>query len=83
LTLELLRQGPLRVEEFARHFLARLGAAVAGETPAQSRLRLQRLDYAQLLAEAERDKVSAAERMDYLRRLQEQQEQRLARRGKW
>jgi Flp pilus assembly protein TadD len=83
LTLELLRQSSLRVEEFARHFLARLEAAVASETVAQSRARLQRLDYAQLLAEAERAKVSAEERVAYLRKLQQKQEQLLSRRGKW
>jgi hypothetical protein len=83
LTLELLRQSALRVEEFARHFVARLGASVLGETPAQSRARLERLDYTQLLAEAERAKVSAADRMAYLKKLQEKQEALLARRGKW
>src|SRR5208283_4064709 len=82
LTMTLLRQSPLRVEEFARHFLARLGTAVSGETAAQSRERLERLDYGRLLAEAERAKVSAEERMEYLRQLQEDQARR-ARRGKW
>jgi hypothetical protein len=83
LTMELLRQGQLRVEEFARHFLARLGAQVAGETAAQSRERLERLDYEGLLAEAERARDSAEGRMDYLRRLQEEQDRRRPRRGKW
>jgi hypothetical protein len=83
LTMELFRQGPLRVEEFARHFLARLGALVAGETVAQSRERLERLDYESLLAEAERARESAEGRMNYLRRLQEEQDQRRPRRGKW
>jgi hypothetical protein len=83
LTMELLRQGPLRLEEFARHFLARLGAQVAGETPVQSRERLERLDYEGLLAEAERAKESAAGRMEYLRKLQEEQDKRRPRRGKW
>lgn len=83
LTIELLRQGPLRIEEFARHFFARLGAQVAGETAAQSRERLERLDYGDLLAEAERARASAEGRMDYLRRLQEEQDQRRPRRGKW
>jgi hypothetical protein len=83
LTLELLRQSPLRIEEFARQFLARLGAAVRGETHEVSRARLARLDYAWLLAEAEQAKVSAEERMEYIRKLQEQQEARRSRRGKW
>jgi hypothetical protein len=83
LTMELLRQSPLRVEEFARHFLARLGAAVAGETVPQSRERLHRLDYGRLLAEAERAKLSAQERMEYLRKLQEEEDAQRPRRGKW
>lgn len=83
LTMELLRQGPFRIEEFIRHFLARLGGAVAGETTQQSRERLERLDYGRLLAEAERAKVSAADRMDYLRKLQEEQNKRRPGRGKW
>ncbi len=83
LTLELLRQSPLRVEEFARHFLARLGAQVAGETVQQSRERLERLDYEGLLLEAERARESAEGRMDYLRRLQQEQDRRRPRRGKW
>lgn len=83
LTMELLRQSPLRVEEFARHFLARLGAAVAGETVEQSKDRLTRLDYARLLAEAERAKLSGEERLAYLRALQEEQEASRPRRGKW
>ncbi len=83
LTMELLRQGPLRIEEFARHLLARLGAQVVGETVAQSRERLERLDYECLLAEAERAKESAEVRMDYLRKLQEEKDRRRPRRGKW
>jgi hypothetical protein len=83
LTMELLQQGSFRVEEFARHFLARLGAAVAGETTQQSRDRLERLDYARLLAEAERAKVSAEDRMEYLRKLQEEQDKCRPGRGKW
>ena len=81
LTLELLRQGPLRVEEFARKWLAALGASVAGESEEESRLRLERLDYGRLLAEAERAKQAAEPRMDALRKLQEQRAWR-ARRGK-
>jgi hypothetical protein len=83
LTLELLRQSPLRVEEFARHFLARLGAMFIGETTAQSQERLERLDYGRLLAEAERAKQLGQERMDHLRQLQEEQDLRRRRRGKW
>lgn len=83
LTLDLLRQSAFRIEELARLFLVRIGAAVQGENDNQSRLRLLRLDYARLLAEAEKAKVSAEDRMEYLRRLQEEQEANRPRRGKW
>jgi hypothetical protein len=82
LTMELLRQSELRIEEFARQFIARLGAGVLGEVAEQSRLRRHALDYARLLEEAEKAKVSAEERMEYIRRLQEMQDRR-SRRGKW
>jgi hypothetical protein len=83
LTRELLRQSPLRVEEFARRFVAALGAMVRGETEQVSRQRLKRLDYGRLLAEAERAKTAAEGRMAELRRLQDEQEQNRPRRGKW
>jgi len=83
LTMELLRQSPLRVEEFARQFLASNGADIEGETKAESQQRLARLDYRRLLNEAEQAKASAEERMDYLRQLRENQERRLGRRGKF
>jgi hypothetical protein len=83
LTLDLLQQSPLRIEEITRQFVARLGAAVQGETEMQSQQRLIRLDYARLLEQAERAKVSAEERVEYLRKLQEEQERSRPRRGKW
>lgn len=82
LTIELLLESPLRREELVRHFIARLGSPVAGESPADSEERLRRLDYRTLLAEAERAKLSAEERLAYLKKLQEQQESRLGRRSK-
>jgi hypothetical protein len=81
LTVAVVREGPLRAQEFCRHLLAHLGGLVAGETEAESKQRLERLDYARLLAEAERAKMSAEERMAYIRRLQEQRAP--PRRGKW
>ncbi len=83
LTMELLQQSSLRVEEFARQFLARLGADIEDETKAESQQRLRRLDYRSLLNEAEQAKASAKERMDYLRKLREEQEMALGRRGKF
>lgn len=83
LTMELLVESPLRIEEFVRHFLARLGAGVEGETVQAAQARLERLDYRNLLAEAERARESAEERMEVLRKLQEDLEARRMPRGKW
>jgi hypothetical protein len=82
LTMELLRQSPLRVGEFARKLLVVLGLRVAGESAEESRLRLERLDYGRLLAEAERAKEAAEPRLAALRKLQEEREKRRAGRGK-
>lgn len=82
LTLDLLRQSPLRVEEFARGWLARLGVAIEGEAAAQSEAQLERLDYGRLLHETEQAKEAAEERLAALRKIQDEQA-RKARRGKW
>jgi hypothetical protein len=83
LTLDVLHQSEPRVEEFARRFVAGLGAAVEGESTAVSKLRLDKLDYARLLAEADKAKASATKRAEKLKKLQDEQEQRRAPRGKW
>lgn len=84
LTLRLLEQSPLRREEFARRLIAGLGGAVQGETPEQSQRELRRLDYGRVLADAERAKATADERLDWFRRLQQEQDRRQPRpRGKW
>lgn len=83
LTMELLAASSLRVEELARRFIAAVGAAVEDETPEASQAALVRLDYGRLLAEAERAKMSAEQRMEYLRKLQEEHEAARPRRGKW
>jgi hypothetical protein len=80
LTLDLIRESPLRAQEFCRHLVAHLGAGVRGETAEESARQLERLDYGRLLAEAERAKMSAAERLEYLKKLQAE---RAPRRGKW
>ena len=82
LTIPILLESALRKEEFIRHFIHQLGATVAGETPSESQERLRRLDYGALLAEADQARASAADRVAYLKKLQEEQEQRLGRRGK-
>jgi hypothetical protein len=83
LTLDVLGRSPLRVEELARRLLAGLGLAVRGETARASRERLERLDYGRLLAEAERAREAAADRVEKLEKLQDEQEKNRARRGKW
>jgi hypothetical protein len=83
LTLDLLAQSPLRLEELARLLLAELGLAVSGESARASRERLGRLDYGRLLAEAERAREAAAGRMEQLHKLQDEQERTRPRRGKW
>jgi hypothetical protein len=83
LTLELLRQSPLRAEEFARRFAAALEVPIQGETAAASKQRLDRLDYGRLTAEAAAAKAAAEERMAKLRQKQEEVDQRRSRRGKW
>lgn len=83
LTLTLMRQSRLRTEEFTRRFIASLGAAVEDETMAESKARLERIDYGRLLDAADKARGSAEERMAYLKKLREDQEEKFAPRGKW
>ncbi len=55
-TMEKLRDGPLRREELTRRLILGLGASVAGENMPEARAALERLDYGRLMAEAERAK---------------------------
>lgn len=82
LTIEVLEQSDLRVEELARRLLSALGAAVAGETADEAKAKLHRLDYGRLLAEAEQARQAAEERAERLKKLQDEQERRRTRRGK-
>jgi len=63
-TLDLLRQSPLRREELARRLILGLGASVAGESMQEARAALERLDYGRLMAEADRAKRAAAGRSE-------------------
>lgn len=83
LTLALLRESKVRLEELARRWLAALGVAIVGETAAVSAETLQRIDYARLLGEAERAKAAAEARMAELRKQQELAEKMRAGRSKW
>jgi hypothetical protein len=82
LTVTLVRQSAVRAEEFARHFSARLGVSIVGETRGESRKRLGALNYRRLLAEAEQAKAAAHEKMERLRQQQSEADRR-RRRGKW
>lgn len=83
LTLDVLSRSEPRVEEFARRFVTGLRAIVEGETAAESKQRLDKLDYARLLAEADKAKAAATKRAEKLKKLQDEQEERRAPRGKW
>jgi hypothetical protein len=82
LTVGVVRQSPVRAEEFARQLSKRLGIGIAGETDEQSRARLSAIDYKRLLAEAERAKASAEEQMERLRQRQAEADAKRRRRGK-
>lgn len=84
LTLEVLRQSDIRLEEFARHYCADWQVPIAGEEATHSAARLNEIDFGRLMNEAEAARGSAKERMAYLRELQAKQEaDRRPRRGKW
>lgn len=82
LTVALLRQSEVRIEEFARHFAGHLGVFWQGESAEQSGQRLQQLDYKRLLAQAEEAKKQAEERMEQLRKKQAEDAAKRRRRGK-
>jgi len=54
LTAEMIRANPFRQEEYLRRWIECVAGDVAGEGPAQSRARLEQLDYRKTLAEYER-----------------------------
>ena len=84
LTLDVLQQSDIRLEEFARHFSAAWGLEIEGETPQQSRDRLHAIDFDRLMQEAEAARSSAEDRLAYLRQLQKKEDEtRRPRRGKW
>ncbi|MCA8989190.1 MAG: hypothetical protein KDA78_16200 [Planctomycetaceae bacterium] len=84
LKLDVLQQSDIRLEEFTRHFCADWELPIQGEESAQSEARLREIDFGRLMREAESARDSAEERMAYLRKLQEDEEQtRRPRRGKW
>lgn len=79
LTVELLQKSPFRVEELARKWAHALGASIAGETPAESRQRMERLDFGGVLKNLQAADADRAARVKKLKeieakRLKEQQE---------
>jgi len=65
LTTEMIRTNAFRLEEFIRAWIAEWNGAIAGETPAESVKRLQKLDYGATLREmarAEAHRKEEAER---------------------
>jgi hypothetical protein len=82
LTVSLIRQSDVRAEEFARHFAAHLGVGWRGETMQQSNNRRYQIDYKRLLAEAAEAKRLAEDRVEYLRKKQEEDAARRRPRGK-
>ena len=81
--MDVMSRGIANFCRLALLFVALLGATVQGETPQDSRRRLERLDYRKLLAQAQEAQKSAEGRVQRLRELQEEQERRRPRRGKW
>ena len=74
LTAEMIRNNAFRQEEFLRKWIAAVSGSVAGETPEESRGRLDTLDYGQTLAEYEKAEkareVEAKRRAEALRKAQ-------------
>jgi hypothetical protein len=84
LTLDVLQQSDIRLEEFSRHFSAAWGLVIEGETPQESQDRLHAIDFGRLMQEAEVARSSAKDRLAYLRELQKKEDEtRRPRRGKW
>ncbi|MDF1667340.1 MAG: hypothetical protein P1V97_36680 [Planctomycetota bacterium] len=83
LTMDLLYESELRMEEYARHMAGELGLMILGESEDESAKIRYRLDYARLLEEADKARLSAQERIEYLQKLQEEEQAKRAPRGKW
>lgn len=79
LTIELLQKSPFRVEELARKWVHALDGTIAGETPAESRQRMERLDFGGVLKNlqaADADRAARVKKLQEIeaKRLKEQQE---------
>ena len=84
LTLDVIEKSDVRLEELARHFCAKWQLPIEDESETASAQRLHEIDFGRLMREADAAKSSAEDRLAYLRKLQEEQEEtRRPRRGKW
>jgi len=84
LDFDVLANSDVRLEELSRHFCASWTINIEGESAAASAKRLHQIDFGRLMKEADAARSSAEERMAYLRKLQEEEEEtRRPRRGKW
>lgn len=81
-TVSMICQSEVRMEEFARLLASALAIVWKGESAAQSKKRLNQINYRRLLAEADAAKMSAKERMEYLRKKQEEDDGNRRPRGK-
>lgn len=66
--LRLLSSSLVRAEELARRVAQGLGVEIEGETMAESRARLTKIDYSRLIANVEAARAAAEERRDELQR---------------
>lgn len=79
LTVELLQKSPFRVEELARKWVHALGGSIKGESAAESRQRMERLDFGGVLKNlqaADADRAARVKKLQEIeaKRLKEQQE---------
>ena len=80
---KILATSMVRAEELARRVAKGLGVGFTGETASASAERLAKIDYVRLLAKVDAAKELAEEQMAELFKHQEQEDNRIRRRGKW
>jgi hypothetical protein len=80
---KILATSMVRAEELARRAAKGLDVGFTGETAAASAERLTKIDYVRLLAKVDAAKESAEEQMADLFKYQEEEDNRIRRRGKW
>ena len=82
LTAEMIRSNAFRQEEFLRRWVEAVGGSVTGETPKQSKARLEQLDYRTTLQEFKKAETARkAEAAKRAKLLQEARDKEAAARG--